>query len=1174
MSQTLLDATWRVETMVGRRQELDQINKAIYGNPEDKRCRVVLVTGQGGIGKSRLLEEVQWRAGHPNVREELQDRAALIPADRENWTSLGKATVSDTIDLLDIRLTARGQMVQSMRRALARVGGVDFQDYELAERAYLEKLRASTSFSEIKRHADIAETAFWKDFRAHTEDQRIVLLLDTAERLVLRSSDWAIERKLLRPEEMVLSSQQWVLDQLRNERFTNTTLIIAGRAEEGGPFFREVQTVLQETTVLLDEIELRPLNGGETALYFQYLAKEWQERVRTANGSRINGDYSRISRSMEALAEDQEQLKVLHLVTGGRPVLLSLYGDLIHETDDMPELLRRSSEKIEQEIKERGDEEFEKKSQKSPDLHQLTPEKRAQEVRELGEQALQSEIERAFINVLFQRPGLRSDIMQTLARCPAGLSAEQLHFLLDSPEKSDVSTWNPYPPRVAEIQRHLEQIRRLSIARSRPDGRLGLQDEIYRIYAQRMADNESFYKYEAEQRQTQYAKLSLWSAQRLEEGRAQLRVHLEEDEKRVASAIRLPTQALRPYIPPPTLAAQEDRAIAQQQIWDWELEKLHYELLRDPSAGLNESYTDLTERRLYDNNEEAEFIIQQEMWRVLYDDNALRFSPFKEEEISRFKTAAVEEDPARWIKRFILRRQYDRAVQFCNAVEQAISMLPSEQRASWLRPINASERSIWRGYAMIMQGQEVPKAVEEIEKTLRALEESNDFGAKARIRKDRVIGAGYNFAGYGYAASLGQFRQAVETYGKALWFTRRTQSPAQEAGIRNNLARALASLGREERGYRVCADALQIRRALGAEIPVAGSLNTLALINNIMQRIPTAWREAAQAAAIFRRSGDDRGLGLALIQLAIGLRRLANSRETAAAMLEATPSELYDTAQAALSEAIAIFRDNPEKLRWIEATLEMGCVLRDQMRHMDLAQVTHGDRQRLLDRLYRDSQIELDRAMRGADKGRFQYLALQACVDLAWTHYYAGRYNDAENAAHDAEDRIPPEYTLKEGKPGPQANETHHFYQLAKLQGLYAGIAMKRFYTSRDNPSDDIVDKEKLYEALPYNKKAKEFMDEAAEGYVKALYYGQLFSPRSRSLVITFDQIYDHVKGFKPVEYSMFYQAQRKAAKNLRGKQAKPSGVAGVQPFDFSNLEDWLIDCFGPLQEKGGEQHD
>lgn len=1145
MSQTLLDATWRLETMIGRREELDRIREAIYGNPRDKSCRVVLITGPGGIGKSRLLEEIQWRAGHPDVRKETHNHAAPSLANHEDWTGLGDVTISDTIDLLDIHLTARNQMVQSMRRALARVGGVDFENYEAAERAYLDKLRASASFDQISQHAKAAETAFWEDFKTHAQERRIVLIFDTAERLVLQSSKWLIKHGLLHSDEMSLSSQQWITDQILHGRLVNTTLIFAGRAEEGRPFFQEVHELLSQAGIALEEIELRSLNEGETAQYFRRLAEEWQSRVHSANGSRGNGDYDRIRRFMEALAEDQEQLSVLHLITSGLPVLLSLYGDLIHETEAIPDLLRQSREDI---------------------IHAL---------QQQGESALQSKIERSFVDILFQRPGLRSNIMQALARCPAGLSAEQLHFLLDSPENSDVSTWRPSPSRVAEIQEHLDQIRRLSIARPRPDGRLGLQDEIYRIYAQCMGNSEALRSYEAQQRQIQYAKLSSWSAHRLNEAQAQLRAYLDEDERRIAAAIRLPTQALRPYIPPPTSAEQEERAKAQQQIWDWEAEKLHYELLRDPAAGLNEDYTDLTEKRWLASNEEADFIAQQELWRVLHEKHALhlQFTGYTADQINRFQVAALEEDPTRWIKRFVLQRRYDRAVKFCDAVEQQIRLEAPDQRRSWERPINAAERSIWRGYAKIMQGINVQETIQEIERAIQLLNTSDDsFGEKANIRRLRVIGAGYNFAGYGYAAPLGQFRQAVETYGRALWFTRQTRSAAQQAGIRNNLARALASLGREERGHRVCADALELRRLIGAEIPVAYSLNTLALIDNAMQRIPTAWRQAAQAAAIFRRAGDTRGLGLALIQLGIGLRRLANSRETISIM-EAAPAELYDTAQFALGEAIEIFKKTPEVLRTIEATLELGCVLRDQMRLIDLKVATPQEERRLK-RFYRDAAIELDRAITAADRHEFAYLALQAEVDLAWTHYYANEFDEVEPAINRAEKRIPEGYFITpESGPSAEATETQYFYQLAKLQGLLGAVNMNRFKARLDELRLKHTDKKSLYQELSADPQAKQHMEKAADGYVLSLHYGQLFSPRSRSLAITYDQIYERIKGFNPDEYRMFYEAQRQAtAKYFAAKGETGTAPVGHPSFDFSNLKNWLNDCFGLPLEMTNEQ--
>lgn len=1183
MSQTLLDAAWRVETMVGRRRELELVKHAIYGNSQDQECRVVLIKGPGGIGKSRMLEEIQWRAGNPDVRMKSLGRNKFGQEEDEDWTTLGNVTVSDTLDLLDIRLTARGQMLQAMRDALARVGGVDFENYQVAEWAYLERVRASASFDQIEKHAKIAEAAFWQDFRAHAREQRVVLMLDTAERLDLRSSRWAIDHHLLEPKELELSSQQWLLSKLKEDRFRNTTLIIAGRAEEGERFFRDVENAVQVPVISSTRIELGPLTREETGRYFDLLAKEWQARRQTINGARGNGDYDRISRFVEQLARDQEKLKVLHMVTGGRPVLLSLYGDLIHESGEIPVLLRSSS----QEIEER-----------------------------LGRDNLamiQGEIEHAFVDVLFRRPGLRSDIMQTLARCPAGLDAEQLHFLLDSNGDFDAASWKSNPIRVEEISQHLEQISHLSIARPqmsnlgqsgegsviqrsrvRPEwddtsvrNRLILQDEIYRIYAQCMAEPNDRRDYENQQRKVQFHKLSRWAEARLKEGRTQLRIYQQEDERRIADAIRLPTQALRPYIAPPTIAEQEERAAVQQRIWDWELEKLRYELLRDPAAGLNEDYTDLTEQRWLASNEEADFVAQQEMWRVLHDDHALRFTDYDRDQIERFQYAAKEEDPTRWIKRFVLRRKYDRAVEFCDAVDQKIGLEAYEQRRSWDRPINAGERHIWRSYALIMRGKDVKKVLEQLDKKLKELvdlarqaeamvngksEGSNDIvGEMAKIRLYRVIGAGYNFAGYGYAAASGQFDRAVRTYVTADAFNRKTRSTAQQAAIRNNLARALASLGREERGHRVCADALELRRSLGAEIPVAYSLNTLALIDNAMQRIPTAWRQSAQAAAIFRQAGDNRGLGLALIQLGIGLRRLANSRETIGVM-EATPAELYATAQTALGEAIGIFKDTPEVLRTVEATLEMGCVLRDQMRLIDPETATPHEERRLK-RLYRDAEIEFDHAISTANHHGFAYLALQALVDLAWTHYYAGQFDAVEPAVQKAKKEIPSAYFVTDmGGPSPEATETQRFYQLAKLEGLRGGIGMMRFKARLDELRPLYPDREVLYVQLGTDEAAKTYMYQAAEGYVLSLRYGQLFSPRSRSLVITFDQIYGHIKGFNPFEYQMFYEAQHAAADKYLGTKGTPGAVlSGGQPFDFSDLEAWLNDCFGAPLEKSDE---
>jgi len=1172
MSQTLLSAAWRLENMVGRQNELDCIKQAIYQDTEDQQCRVVLLTGPGGIGKSRLLEEVQWRVGHPQVRANAERKALQPQMLREDWTRYGFATISDVIDLMDIRFSAKTQLLQAIRDALARRGGVDFQAYEAAMRAYLRDLANSASFTIIKSGADAAEKSFWEAYAKHAQERRIVLLLDTAERLVLRSSEWLIKRKLLKPDELIISSQQWLLKQLRDGRFANSTLIIAGRdgKEEGGPFLDQIRATVNEAgkQAKLVEVKLEPLDEDETIEYFRLLAKEWQVRAQTSkpNADGNFEEYAGISRTMQAMADDIDRLRVLHLMTGGRPVLLSLYGDLIHEASDVPPPLQLSVDQARQAIEEKGG------------------------------KALQSSIEHSFIDLLFRKRGLRSQIMRALARCPAGLSARQLHYVIDSESEEDPAYWEPDIFKVREIKRHLQQIGMLSIARLRRDDplglqeviqrkalpddiqRMGLQDEIYRIYAARMGETEDRRSYEHEERVIQYEKLSRWAAWRLRELRNSLRGFQSEDERRLITAIQLPTQAVRPRIPVPPSSEQEARSEIQQAIRDWELEKLHYDMLADPTTGLNDDYTDLTESRWLANNEEADFVAQQEMWRVLHDRHALRFTGLKKAKLDGLRRTARDEDLARWIKRFILRRDYKRAVNLYNSIKTVITSEPDDERDTLNHPLNLGERMIWRDYAQIMQAKKVEGAADNLEKTLQKLVKlansrpdelvesagvTGFIGHDALPRLYKIISVGYNFAGYGRVV-LGRYGEAVIDYGNALYFMRKTRFKAQLAGTLNNLGRALASLGREERGYRVCADGLDLRRSLGAEIPIAYSLNTLALIGNSIQRTPTAWREAAQAAAIFRRSRDNRGLGLALIQLGIGLRRLANSRGPGV-VLEATPEELYATAQDALGEAVEIFTSDPEVLRLVEARLEFGCLLRDQMRLIDFEGSPH-----LLVPLHRDAEIELIHAIELARKHQFKYLELQATVDLAWAHFFAKDYDRAKSLGEDAQEMIPQNYLItQERLPDASASESHYFYQLAKLHGLYAGIAMESFKKRRSQLRSLIKDRDALYKQLEHDKKAEQDLAAVAEGYVLSLYYGQMFSPRSRSLVITFDQIYEHVKSFNMVEYTMFRNLQARAVRkyDIAGQESLPESDK-ARPYDFSYLQYWLNDCFGPVEVK------
>lgn len=119
-------------------------------------------------------------------------------------------------------------------------------------------------------------------------------------------------------------------------------------------------------------------------------------------------------------------------------------------------------------------------------------------------------------------------------------------------QMKNTAFWEPDIFKVREIDRHLQQIRILSIARLRRDDplglqeviqrkalpddiqRMGLQDEIYRIYAARMSETEDRRSYGL-CRVIHYEKLSRWAGWRLQELRDSLRGFRSEDERRLRS---------------------------------------------------------------------------------------------------------------------------------------------------------------------------------------------------------------------------------------------------------------------------------------------------------------------------------------------------------------------------------------------------------------------------------------------------------------------------------------------------------------------------------------------------------------------------------------------------------------------------------------------------------------
>lgn len=1152
MVEQLFAAAQRTSVIISRTKELEQIRDAIYrpGN----ELRIVLLKAEGGLGKSRLVEEVLWRAGNRKMREEM----GSIPPDHPEWDwSHPDAVIADLIDLDDIRLHTRGYFMRQVRQAL-RPAELDFTVYDAEDSRQRRLQLQQADYRTMQEAAEKAGAQFLTDYQANAQNQRIVLALDTAERLAVATSQWLLDRELLTPNELTFTTQNWLAERIKKAELPNTTLIISGRGGEGKQFFEEMEKAISSKPCKVVRIDLKDFDLEETRRYFEILAQDWKKRARDSTQAQ------NIARTFEELVKDQERLEVLWLYTGGQPVRLSLYADLIVEGRTIPARLDDSLEQAHARV----------------------------QISEMRDQA-RFEIEDEFITLLFGHPtDLRSQILQALVRAPLGLDAEQLHFVFDAPLKTKPQDWKPDSMRLDEIKSTLQSMRLLSLAKPRvrrKDGsvsRLGLQDEIYRIYAEHMAAADQNRKDEHAARKDLYAKLRDWAEWRQEEWEKKRREFQEEDERNLHFNSPANALAVRFRLAPES--EQEERVEIVETIRDWELESLHYRLLHDPYA-VNDAYFDLAEERWLANDEEGDAITQAVMWRVIFDKYASRFFELPPRPVAQqrgetslqvLQRAVVQESVSRWIARFVLRKQYERAVQFYNDVEKAIEKLENpHEKHSWQHTFAHADRLGWYEYTKILIGRETKGAVEQLERAIKDCRQllkcdentlvfpergENGFkGHPAAIRLTRLIARRLNWLGYGYT-QLGLVGPANKTYREALWYMRGTGFEAQRATTINNLSRALSDMGRQ-RARRLCLDGLALRKEQGAEIPIAYSWNTLALIDNDWIRPDLAWIEATTALAYFRRANDPRGLGLALNQLGEALRRLAYQMYKRQVLVTASPEDIFEEAERALQESIELFTNSPaasELVRRIEAYIEMGCIQRDRIQIIDREKYPEQIRRRQRDALYYYNE-----AIKLAREIKLARLELDARVNSGWLYYYARDLAKAEEIAQEIladSDLLPKNCFLRENQMPPQAerDDAYVYYQLGKLTHLRARVAMDHFIERVKEIEKDYPDNpEQRRQTVHDDAQAQAHLKHAAEHYVLASGYAQLFSVRSVSLSIIWDAMYDYTKKFNRTELEDFHNYVREAREKYRVKE--------IKPFNPADADEFLRACFGVGSEEG-----
>lgn len=1130
MSSPVFGPARMTNHLVNRRTELEIIKEKIFSEGHD--TRLVLIEGDGGVGKTRLLREVLCLMGHPDPDYQ------TVCSDKKWPSSTDSIIISGLLDLADTRRYTFQTFMQDLRKAFTSHKAANFSHFDRARTYHERKLHEMADYSVVKKAAEEAERAFFEDYQTIAVEHRLVWVLDTAERLGYAGAGWLVEEKLLTPQDLSFSTQRRLLELLMEDKLPNTTILLAGRRTEGKVIFDEYKDKKNGAGSRYNyrSISLGHFSQEDTRMYLAELARnwsQWQPDTETAA-------------DLQDLAKDTDRADVLWLYTGGQPVRLALFVDVLMEGKAEPARLQdtfvQAKEYIGWDDKKYG-------QLNQTNLENLEKHKpKTFEKIETKIKAAQFEIEGDFIDLIFSKgENLRAQILKVLAQARRGLNARHLHFVLDAPPDIDIAAWEANTGRLKEIQDELEGMSRLSFIKTTPEGWPILQDEMYNIYDKHAAD-EITRPGEIHSRQSLYRRLLALVDREIEELTAQKAQNRQADERALRAELQAkgPTQALSVRFPFLTEVEVNARTRLKEGLHRTEAERLYYKLRINPDEALNDDSYDLANRRAAANDFEADAQVQAEVWRVLTDELAHQFIELlpREETTAQpelwasLQRAAQQEDIARWLKRFVFTKQYQRAVDFAEQVEAFVGMLPTGQRMTlgWTlgHTFSRGERACWRELARIYLGQDRLGAIRQLAKTATDLErllqqgipergEKNFLDHPAEIRLRRVIGLTYNSLGFGYVTQ-GQFRKAVRCYAEALRYFRETGFLAQRAQALNNLSRALSEIGRRTRAIRVCRDGLDLRLTIGDENPIAYSYNTLALIYNNNLQPDDAWPEATRAVVYFRRLDDPRGLGLSLLQLGEALRRLA----FVPSPLMGSPEELLNVAENATLEALDIFTNTPEVkteiMRRIEVEVELGSLYRDYMNYVKNQAGEDQDQQTRWQRLKDLAQQHLSSAITLSKSYNYPSQQLDAQVNLAWTHYYAGDLLQAEEICQGIlKDLESKPFTLKKHQTPPlpqEIDETYALFQLGKLWTVKGRIELDRFNERVQTIKSAINDGDEI---------ARLNLQEAAEAFVQSLGYAQLFSPRSPNIGTAFDHLYNYLKKFNVSEIKAYAKYQHEA---------------------------------------------
>ena len=928
---------------------------------------------------------------------------------------------------------------------------------------------------------------------------------------------------------------------MRDSQLLNTTILLAGRPE-AKEFFDEIKSIKADN-LIVEEIELISFTEQDTREYVAQIAQDFLKESKHFEGPISEQKSDDTAEALQDILSDSDQVEVLYHYTGGKPVLLALFVDVLIESKKIPpELLVNVAV-------------AKTKKENSEALAQI-----------------RSEIERAYVNLLFSKTGdLRSLILMELARARRGLDLDQLEFILGSAPGQDIDTWSGNPELRKEIQQELENhfysLRNLSLVKPGPRHRLILQDELYRIFDKHRCQERSILQNEIEARTQTYKKLHAFAKKKIDDLKEEKAKFLAEDKNSLGWPS--PAKALTDTFQYRGRTEEEKLIQLEADILDAQLERLHHKLRLDPYDAINDPFLIPDELRGQSGELDAELQAQIELWRfVQYSEGEYwhEFMDLSPDSWVKLKQVVEVDIATGWFSRFFITARYQRVIELFERLENLLatkSFYQSIDNRAINEPFFRFQRESWKEFSetyLSADNEENAKTftnlIDRAKTLLVDYPAQNPLNLRpetVHIRQRRVIGMAYNNLGYTYV-TLGRYREAREAYTWALRYLRDTDYPSAETTVRNNLSRVLSELGLINRAVRLCQDGLNLREGLGNVGPIAVSHSTLALIYNNAFQPENAWMEAAIAVAYWRKLENERGLGLALTHLSEALRRIATSDKAKSD----EPEQLFETALEAINSAIEIFTGKPEIMRYIEAKIEQGCVYRDYMRYLKAQKYPQ------FENYEREALKSLRKALALAEEHNHPRHQLDAQVDLIWTYYYVRNDEAVEQTFKDCLQMITND--PKHDSRLLRKNEKPPSYKAAEP---YIYHLLGRAWTVKGRQCMDTFQKHQKMAKLQGDKhlrdQAHARLAEAAEAFVQALGYSELYSVRAPFTSVIFNTLYDYLKGFNAAELRKFYQYEEEARKIYR--------IREIEHEDLTDMRVFLDQSFGEYDKSlPGEQ--